>query len=126
MTPLHRYVGFATVAGWALLALWALVAFVRNKAPGDTYWNLVAALQVLVGVQVVVGAALFVSGARPATSGAVWLHYAYGGLFPLAVLLFAHRYARRNESVSWMVFGLAALVIFGLTFRALQTGLGQA
>jgi heme A synthase len=117
---------YAVVAGWAALALWALLSFVRNKAPGEAYWNLLAVLQVLVGVQVIVGVVLFMSGARPAYSGTSWLHYAYGGLFPLAVLVFAHRHARRNESVSWMIFGFAALVIFGLTFRALQTGLGIA
>lgn len=126
MTPTHRYIAYAIVAGWALLTLWALFAFVRNKAPGAAYWHLLAVLQVMVGLQVVVGAVLFLGGNRPATLGPSWLHYAYGGLFPLAVLLFAHRYARRNESVSWMVFGVAALVIFGLSFRALQTGLGVA
>jgi hypothetical protein len=42
----------------------------------------------------------------------------------VAVLVAAHRFARKQEGISWIVFGLAALVIFGLTFRALQTGLG--
>jgi hypothetical protein len=126
VTPIHRYIAYAVVAGWALLTLWALFAFVRNKAPGAAYRNHLAVLQVMVGLQVVVGALLFVGGNRPPTLGPRWLHYAYGGLFPLAVLVFAHRYARRNESVSWMVFGVAALVIFGLSFRALQTGLGLA
>jgi hypothetical protein len=126
VTPIHRYIAYGVVAGWALLTLWALLAFVRNKAPGEAYWSLLAVLQVMVGLQVVVGAVLFVAGDRPHTLGPSWLHYAYGGLFPLAVLVFAHRYARRNESVSWMVFGGAGFVIFGLTFRALQTGLGLA
>jgi heme A synthase len=126
VTSIHRYTAYVVVAGWAALALWALVSFLLNKAPGDAFWNLLAAMQVLVGVQVVVGGVLFVFGSRPATPGPSWLHYAYGGLFPLAVLVFAHRYARRNQSVSWMVFGVAAFVIFGLTLRALQTGLGVA
>jgi hypothetical protein len=122
----HRYVAYAVVAGWLLLALWALASFIRNKAPGGAYWNLLAGLQVLLGLQAVVGLFLFVIGQRPASAGPEWLHYAYGALFPIAVLVFAHRYARNNESVSWMVFGFAAFVIFGLTFRALQTGLGSA
>lgn len=107
-----------------MLALWSLLAFVRNKAPRDAFWTLLAALQVILGVQIAVGAVLFASGYRPASNGPSWLHYAYGALFPVVVLVFAHRYARRYESISWVVFGVAALVIFGLTFRALQTGLG--
>jgi hypothetical protein len=126
VTDLHRVTAYAIVAGWALLALWALVSFVRNKAPGGGFWNLLAALQFLVGAQIVVGVVLFAGGSRPPTPGVSWLHYAYGGLFPLAVLVLAHRWARRNESVSWMIFGVAGAVIFGLTLRALQTGLGIA
>jgi hypothetical protein len=124
VTALHRYIAFAVPTGWALLALWAGVAFVRNKPPGDRFWTLLAALQVVLGVQVIVGALLFLAGRVPNSSGPAWLHYVYGALFPVAVLVAAHRYARKQEGISWIVFGLAALVIFGLTFRALQTGLG--
>ena len=81
-------------------------------------------MQAIVGLQVIVGGVLFLAGGRPLSNGPQWLHYVYGGLFPLAVLVAAHRFARRYEDIPWAVFGAAALVIFGLTFRALQTGLG--
>jgi heme A synthase len=125
VTDLHRYVAYAIPAAFALLALWTLVAFVRNKAPGDAFWNVLAVVQIVIGVQAVVGAVLFVGGARPDSNGPSWLHYVYGALFPAAVLVVAHRAARgRWESIPWAAFGVAALVCFGLTFRALQTGLG--
>lgn len=111
-------------AGFGVLALWVLASFVLNKPPRDWFWRLVAALQVVLGVQLVIGGVLFLLGYRPPTKGAVWLHYTYGGLFPIAVMMVAHRYARRYEGISWIIFGVAALVNFGLTFRALQTGLG--
>jgi hypothetical protein len=128
MTDLHRYIAYSIPAGFALMTLWALVAFVRNKAPADWFWHLLAALQVVVGIQVVVGAILYIAGNRPLTEGPEWLHYVYGGLFPAAVLIAAHRFARsaRFREFPWVAFGIAALVCFGLTFRALQTGLGQA
>lgn len=124
MTEAHRYIAFAIPTGWALLALWALVAFIRNKPPANGFWTLLGGLQVVLGIQAIVGAVLFVMGHRPGSNGPTWLHYAYGALFPAAVLVYAHRFARRNEGISWIVFGVAALVVFGLTFRALQTGLG--
>ena len=124
MTEVHRYIGFAITGGWALLALWALVAFLRDKAPHDLYWSLLAVLQAALGAQAVVGAILLLAGYRPASGGPAWLHYVYGALFPLLVLVYAHRYARRYESISWIVFGIAGLLIFASTFRALQTGLG--
>ncbi|CAN5727964.1 hypothetical protein BH24ACT26_BH24ACT26_12000 [soil metagenome] len=124
MTEVHGYIAYAVPAGWALLALWTLLSFLRNKPPGGGFWNLLAVLQAILGVQVVIGAILFLTGARPASNGPSWLHYVYGALFPVALLVAAHRYARKQEGVSWIVFGIASVVIFGLTFRALQTGLG--
>jgi heme A synthase len=124
MTDIHYYIAFSVPAGFLLMALWALVAFVRNKAPGENFWRLVALMQAILGIQIIVGAILFISGGRPNSNAPEWLHYVYGGLFPLALLVLAHRYGRRTEGIAWIAFGLAGLVIFGLTFRALQTGLG--
>jgi hypothetical protein len=126
MDTVHRYIGYAVPAGFGLLLLWSIWALIRNKAPGEPFWNVLASLQVVIGIQVLVGAILFLTGARPATSGPTWLHYCYGGLFPAIVLVVAHRYARRYETIPWLVFGLAGFICFGLTFRALQTGLGVA
>lgn len=124
MVDLHRLVAYAVPAGFALLTLGALFTFLRNREPGAWYWSLLAAVQVVLGVQVVVGVILFLMGNRARTEGPDWLHYVYGGLFPLAVLVAAHRFASRHAGAEVAVFGFASLVAFGLTFRALQTGLG--
>lgn len=124
MVDLHRFVAYAVPAGFVLLALGALYTYVRNKEAGGWYWNLLAAVQVILGAQVVVGAILFALGGRPQSNGPNWLHYVYGAVFPIGVLYFAHKYARRHPGVEMLVFGVAGLVAFGLTFRALQTGLG--
>ena len=124
MVDLHRLVAYSVPAGFALLALGALYTYLRNKEPGGWFWNLLGVVQVIVGAQVVVGAILFALGGRPQSNGPSWLHYVYGGLFPIGVLYFAHKYARKHQGVEVIVFGVACLVAFGLTFRALQTGLG--
>jgi hypothetical protein len=126
VSDIHGYIAYTIPSGFAVLALWAILSFVRNKGPGEWFWNLVAALQVVIAVQVVLGAFLFFSGGRPQSNGPEWLHYVYGGLFPAAVLVAAHRIAKseRFRGIPWAVFGFAALVCFGLTFRALQTGNG--
>lgn len=124
VSDLHRLVGYSIPTGFGVLALWSLYGFVRNKAPGESFWRLLAVLQVVIGLQIIVGGVLFATGLRPQSNAPQWLHYAYGGLFPAFVLLLAHRFARRVEGIPWVVFGVAGLVCFGLTFRALQTGLG--
>lgn len=125
MSEFHKYFGYAIPAGFGILALWAMYCLIRNKQPGDRFWTLLGIMQVLIGIQVVVGAVLFVMGLTPPTSP-VWLHYAYGGLFPAALLVLAHRLGKdRFESVPWIPFGVVAFLICGLTTRALMTGLGM-
>ena len=123
MSRIHLYVGYAIPAAFALLALASLASFLRNREPGGWYWNLLGFVQVIVGLQVVVGAILFLSGLRPPGELA-WLHYAYGGLFPAALLVTAHRFAGRHKEAAWIFFGVASLLSAGLTVRALMTGLG--
>lgn len=124
MIVLHRIIAYGIPAGFLLLALATAVGLIRNKAPGEWFWTLVGILQVVLGIQVIVGGILYLIGERPVTSGPEWLHYVYGGLFPAALLVLAHRLGKRFEDIPWVVFGIVAFVNFGLTFRALQTGLG--
>jgi hypothetical protein len=124
IVDIHRYIAYSIPTGFALLLLWSIFILVRNREPGGGYWNLLAALQVVIGIQFVVGATLFLSGHRPDSNGPQWLHYVYGAFFPGLVLVIAHNRARKTEAAPWLIFGIAAFFCFGLTFRALQTGLG--
>jgi heme A synthase len=124
MSDFHKYFGYAIPTGFGILALWVIYCLIRNKQPADRFWTLLGIMQVFIGLQVVVGAILFVMGLEPPTSP-VWLHYAYGGLFPAALLMLAHRLgSSRFESVPWIPFGAVSFLICGLTVRALMTGLG--
>jgi heme A synthase len=124
VSEFHKYLGYIVPVGFGILALWAFISFFRNRNPEGWFWNLLAFLQVVIGIQVIVGAVLFFSGLAPPTDP-VWLHYAYGGLFPAALLVGAHRIARNYEGLPGLIFGIASVLICGLTLRALMTGLGS-
>lgn len=127
MGILHTVVGYAVVGLFTLGWLWGIWALIRRRPPGDRFWTWLTAAQVVVGVQVIVGVVLFALGRRPTTT----LHYVYG-LGPAAVLVAAHVVAReslRGRSGStalqpWVPFSIAAFISFGLSLRALMTGLG--
>jgi len=124
ISEIHLYVGWSIPIGFGVLTLWSLWILLRNRVPHDWYWSLLGILQVVVGIQFVVGAVLFLSGRRPAFEGTIWLHYVYGAFFPAALLFFAHRAAKgRFSEVPFVPFGIAALLCCGLTVRALMTGL---
>ncbi len=121
MSDVHRFAAFAVVAIFAVGWVWGLGAWALRRSPGDRYWLWLTVVQVTLGAQTIVGALLFASGRRAPTL----LHYAYG-LFPIVLLVGAHVYARKPEFSSrpWFPFAVASFFCFGLTLRALMTGLG--
>ncbi len=124
MDAIHSYVGYAIPAGFGILVALSIVVYLRNREPNALYWNLLAVLQVIVGVQLVIGVALLISGARPQSNGPGWLHYVYGIAFPGLVLGIAHVQARKRVGAEALIFGIAAFLCCFSTLRALQTGLG--
>jgi hypothetical protein len=131
---LHRYLGFAVVGAFAVGWIWGLGAWLLKRGPGDWYWRWVAVVQVCAIVQALVGLGLWVTGHGLPT----WLHLIYGFL-PLVLLLFAHLIARegnlsmigiqRREGGAapvrpWVPFAWVSFICFGLSLRALMTGLG--
>jgi hypothetical protein len=117
----HAVIGFAIVGGWGVLFLWGLGAFIVKREPKQWFWRTLAVLQVALIVQFIAGFVLLVLGHRQSL-----LHYGYGVVFPGVVLIVAHSFARglEDEADTWKVFAVASFFIFGLTLRALTTGLG--
>lgn len=121
---IHRFIGYAIPAGFLLLFLIAMYCLAAKKEPHPFFWGLLGAEQAIIVVQLLVGAVLFLSGARPASNGPSWLHYIYGAAFPGLVLFIAHVRARKAPAAPWLIFGVASFICAFSTFRAIQTGLG--
>ncbi len=136
MPEVHRVVGFAVVAIFAVGWIWGLGAWILKRVPGDRFWWWLTVAQVTAGLQALLGIALLVLGHRVDAAGTLGgvLHYVYG-LLPLLLFVFAHIVARAGNAsllgfdpnrhiASWVPFAWAAFICFGLTLRALMTGLG--
>jgi hypothetical protein len=132
----HRFVGFAVVGIFAVGWLWGLGAWIARRGPGERYWVWLSVAQVTAGLQAVLGIVLLLTGRRVVAGSSVQnaLHYVYG-LLPLLLFVFAHIVARAGNAslvgfdakkriASWVPFAWAAFICFGLTTRALMTGLG--
>ncbi|HEX9411781.1 MAG TPA: hypothetical protein VF986_08825 [Actinomycetota bacterium] len=122
MVTVHKFIGYVIVGGWGLFFLWGLVFFLIKREPNQWYWRLLAFLQAVLLVQVAVGLTLLGLGRRLPSA----LHFLYGSVFPAIVLVIAHVMARglEEKSDAWKVFAVAGFFLFGLTLRALTTGLG--
>jgi hypothetical protein len=121
VSDLHRFVGFAVVGIFSIGWLFGLALWVAKREAGDWFWRWLVAAQVLAVVQALVGIVLLLLGRRPTT----WLHYVYG-FGPIAILAIAHALARDENfrRRPWVPFAFASFICFGLTLRALTTGLG--
>ena len=64
MARFHIIEGFVVVGGWLLLFLFGIVLFLTKRDAGRLYWGLLTVLQVLLGVQLLVGLVLLFSGGR--------------------------------------------------------------
>jgi len=121
VSSIHEAIGIVIVAAFLVLFGWGAVVWIRRRTPGAWYWRLLAFLQVTLLLQLVAGLILLALGHRQPV-----LHYLYGSVFPIIVLVIAHVLARDmdQEKDSFHVFVAASFILFGLTLRALATGLG--
>ena len=120
MAGFHRVEGFVIVAGWGGLLLFGIGLFITRRDAGRVYWGLLTVLQVLLGVQLLAGLVLLAMGGRPPL-----LHYLYGAVFPALVLVVCHVFTRGLEKPPYhLFFTIGSFFVFGLTARALMTGLG--
>ena len=135
MSALHRVIGFAVVAIFAIGWIWGLGARITRRDPGDAFWTWLTVAQVTAGAQAILGTILLLAGYRVEAAGALGgtLHYIYGYL-PLLLFVFAHVVAREGSARmigidrpirSWVPFAWVSFISFGLTLRALMTGLGM-
>jgi hypothetical protein len=134
VSALHRVVGFAVVAIFALGWIWGLGARILRRDPGDAFWVWLSVAQVVAGLQAVLGTILLMVGRRVEAEGALGglLHYVYGYL-PLLLFVVGHVVARAGSARAigvdrpvrpWVPFAWVSFISFGLTLRALMTGLG--
>jgi hypothetical protein len=121
VSELHRYVGFLVVGIFSIGWVFGLVLWISKREAETWFWRWLVAAQVLAVLQAIAGIVLLVLGRRPTT----WLHLVYG-FGPLVILAIAHVLARDENfrRRPWVPFALASFICFGLSLRALTTGLG--
>ena len=134
MSEIHKYIGFVVVGVFALGWIWGLGAWIAKRGPGQGYWVWLTVAQVVAGAQAILGIVMLLFGRRMATPGTLGdvLHYVYG-LLPILLFVFAHVMARAGNARiigidrpvrAWVPFAWVSFICFGLTSRALMTGLG--
>jgi hypothetical protein len=118
LITIHDRLSTTVILFMFAIGLWGVFTFLRGGALGGSIAGAMIIGQILITVQVVLGAIIFADGFRPASS----IHYLYGAT-ALVVLPFAYSYLqRRDPRQALLFFSIAALFIGGIAIRAISTG----
>jgi hypothetical protein len=121
VSGIHEIVGFVVVGILTIGWVFGLILWVSRRPAGDWFWRWLTSAQVIAILQALIGVILVIAGRRPTT----WLHYVYG-FGPLVIFAIGHALAREDafRGKPWVPFAMASFISFGLSLRALTTGLG--
>jgi hypothetical protein len=118
LTGLHGTLGFLILVAGLLFALVGGITAWLGRGGDAWVVRLRLVLEGILVVQVLVGAVVFISGARPTE----WLHFVYGvailAVIPLATTFASEAPPRARSGV----LAVAGVVILLLAWRLLSTG----
>jgi hypothetical protein len=101
-----------------LVALWGWLRYFRRQEIHSSYWGALAIGEVLILVQGVLGAYLWISGGQPGQS----IHILYGVISALAIPAAFAITKGRDDRRALMVYAAMLLFLAGLLWRATGTG----
>jgi heme A synthase len=115
---IHRILSNTIWMFYLAIAIWGLIRAVRARPVDGSYFGAMAVIQIVVVLQVILGAILYADGARP---GRELVHYLYGA-FSVVFLpgLFAYLQGDDSNRAQW-IYALASLFMFGVTLRIIGT-----
>lgn len=118
LTQIHGALGNSALLFMLICSVWGLFTALRGRGLSGSYWGALVIGEVLLVVQGLMGAILWLQGRRPPGS----IHLLYGILCVIA-LPAAFTYLRVREGRrEALLYGLVVLFTFGLVARAIATG----
>lgn len=120
VVEIHRVLSNSAMLFFLLLGIWGIFRAFRNYGVGGSYMGALVIGEGLFVIQAALGAVLWLSGERPGRP----IHLLYG-VFLLVALpgLFAYIKGDDSNQAQWY-YGLLTLFLFGVTLRAIGTGVG--
>ncbi|MGW8249042.1 MAG: hypothetical protein ACWGO1_00240 [Anaerolineales bacterium] len=117
VADIHGRLGYTTLYFMVILAGWGIWRYFRKQGVDSNYWGALVIGEILVLAQGLLGAYLYIIGARPERS----IHILYGVVTAL-VIPAVYAYTKGDEQRRVMlVYGSALLVSALLVLRAITT-----
>jgi len=114
---LHEGLGSTSLYYFLILSVWGYVRFFRKQGIDSAYWGMLVIAEVLILLECVLGAYLWLGGYRPMRS----IHVLYGLILPLMIPA-AYLYTKgRSTRSEILIYSTATIITVGLIIRAIYT-----
>lgn len=118
---IHNRLSVTVLLFMLLMGVWMLWSYLRGAGMTGSLWGALVVGELLIVVEGLLGATLFLGGYRPARSA---IHILYGIVMAMS-LPAAFFYTRgRNSRAETLIYAIVALFLAGVSIRARLTGGG--
>lgn len=117
LAEIHARLGNTAMYYIIIMAVWGLWRYFRKQGLDSNYWGALVIGEVLILAQGLLGAYLYVTGARPGRG----IHLLYGVVSAIVIPgLYAYTHGDDRRRVM-LIYGITLLVLVGLIIRAIGT-----
>jgi hypothetical protein len=104
-----------------IAGLWGMVSYLRGRGVTSNYWGILAIAELLFITQGILGASMWLGGARPARSA---VHILYGAVSVISLPAYFLLTRGRDDRPASLAYGVLCLFLAGISVRAMVTGGG--
>ncbi len=117
LTEVHARLATSMLIFLSIAGAWGLANFFLRRSITGSYWGILAAGEILVIAQMIVGIILWIDGARPART----IHVLYGIVAAISIPGYYAYTKGQDDRRASLTYGLICLFLVGISIRAVGT-----
>jgi hypothetical protein len=114
---IHQRIAASLLLIALIAGVWGLVRYAMRRGVNGSYWSVLAAVELLVLAQGLLGGFLWLGGLRPAE----WIHMMYGAVGAVIIPTYYGLSHGADDRRAGLMYAFLCLLLAGLTLRAMAT-----
>ena len=119
LTDIHHNLATSVLLFMLIAGVWGIISYARGRSMSGNYWGILAVGELLILAQGVLGAVLWISGARP---GRLGVHILYGVVAVISLPAYYAITRGRDDRQVVLVYGMLNFFLAAISLRAAATG----
>ena len=119
LTDIHHNLATSVLLFMLIAGVWGIISYARGRSMSGNYWGILAVGELLILAQGLLGAVLWISGARP---GRLGVHILYGVVAVISLPAYYAITRGRDDRQVVLVYGMLNFFLAAISLRAAATG----